>query len=260
MHYQNKIPRNNSTIEYLHLLKGAFYVIILFKMRNNILEKLRTPFGEAACLIAPFAIWMALLAFLPATAPSYAIRTGATALACLPALYRFRRTWAPLKARLSPLLWGLLGGLIVLALWVLPEYLPAPLANFYTQFCILGKAQAPTPSPYDPAVCGWFLTLTRLIGSAFIIAPVEELFFRRFLYRALLPRSVAPGTFQWSAFLLTAGLFALEHDRFVVAFVTGLIYGALALRKGLFAAIIAHITTNLLLGLGVIYWCQWQFW
>lgn len=229
-------------------------------MSHHLLDKLSTPFGEAACLILPFAIWMGLLAFLPASAESYAVRSGATLLACVPALICFRRAGVFRKPLLAPLLWGLLGGILVLALWVLPEYLPAPLANYYTQFCILGKAHTPNPSPYNPSVCGWTLTLVRLIGSALIIAPVEELFFRRFLYRTLLPRSVSPNTFQWSAFLLTAGLFALEHDRFVVAFLTGVIYGALALRKGLLSAIIAHITTNLLLGLGVIYWCQWQFW
>ena len=66
--------------------------------------------------------------------------------------------------------------------------------------------------------------------------------------------------FDLSAFLWTVLLFTLEHDRPVAAALTGVIYGLLAIRFGLGAAITAHVTTNLLLGLHVIYHNAWQFW
>ena len=55
-------------------------------------------------------------------------------------------------------------------------------------------------------------------------------------------------------------LFAVEHDRWLVAAICGIAYGALYLRRGLGAAIVAHVTTNLVLGLWVLKTGQWQFW
>ena len=56
-------------------------------------------------------------------------------------------------------------------------------------------------------------------------------------------------------------LFAVEHgERWHVGAVTGVVYGLLARRLGLFAAIVAHVVTNFVLGLYVIRCDQWQFW
>ena len=49
--------------------------------------------------------------------------------------------------------------------------------------------------------------------------------------------------------------------RFVlVGAICGIAYGVLYLRRGLGAAIVAHVTTNLVLGLWVLKTGQWQFW
>ncbi|MGN0847124.1 MAG: CAAX prenyl protease-related protein [Kiritimatiellia bacterium] len=157
---------------------------------------------------------------------------------------------------------GIGGGLLVLALWTLPEF-----SDFYRTWFVwpLGSLPAASsePSPYDPAVCGWPLTLAKLIGSAFIIAPVEEIFFRSFLYRWLQNSdflSVPLSHFDLSALLWTILLFTLEHDRPLAAALCGLVYGLLAIRFGLFSAIVAHVTTNLLLAVYVIVCGQWAFW
>jgi CAAX prenyl protease-like protein len=55
-------------------------------------------------------------------------------------------------------------------------------------------------------------------------------------------------------------LFAVEHDRPLVAAIAGAVYGLIALRQSVAAAIIAHAVTNLLLGLWVIYRGDWAFW
>ena len=117
--------------------------------------------------------------------------------------------------------------------------------------------------PYDPAVCGWTLTIVKLIGSAFVIAPVEEVFFRSFLYRWLQNRdftAVPLSRFDLSAFLWMVFLFTLEHDRPLAAAMAGGVYGLLAIRWGLGSAILAHVVTNLALGLHVIYHGAWEFW
>ena len=209
--------------------------------------------------ILPFAAWMGLMFILPPTALSYAIRSAATlavGIACL-LLYRSAAPAVPQTpcadstSATSRYLIGMLVGAVVCALWiVLPTW---PFA----------EPVAPDPSPYSPSVCGWTLTISKLIGSAFIIAPAEEVFFRSFLYRWLSNRdflSMPLNRFDPSAFLWTILLFTLEHDRPLAAAITGAIYGLLAIRLGIGSAIAAHVTTNLLLGLHVIFRNAWQFW
>ena len=55
-------------------------------------------------------------------------------------------------------------------------------------------------------------------------------------------------------------LFTLEHDRPIAAAITGAAYGLLAIRFGISSAIIAHVTTNFVLALHVIFNNAWQFW
>ena len=245
---------------------------------------------------APFATWIVLQTALPAAAWAYAVRSAATALVGIFCLWRGgsrscatatesdkiaaspnsehlgEAALSPLhgqtaslgEAALSPLhlLFGLLVGILVTVLWIVPEISP-----FYrTWFCWpIGSLPAAShhPSPYDPAVCGWALTITKLIGSAFVIAPVEEVFFRSFLYRWLQKRdfrAVPLSRFNLSAFLWMVFLFTLEHDRPLAAALAGALYGFAAIRWGLASAIAAHVTTNLLLALHVIFSNSWAFW
>ena len=215
---------------------------------------------------APFATWIGLQTLLPATASTYALRSAVTLLVLLAVfLPRFRRqaeSPSPRPGLFGASLWGLLGGLLVFILWVVPEK-----STFYCTWCCWPLGSPPTPStepsPYDPAVCGWTLTLAKLIGSAFIIAPAEEIFFRSFLYRWLQKRdflAVPRTNFDVSAFLWMVFLFLLEHDRPLAAALAGAIYGLLYIRCGLFAAILAHVLTNLLLALYVIVYGLWNFW
>ena len=213
--------------------------------------------GDILRAVLPFATWIGLQTVLPATAWAYAVRTVATVgvgLACLKG--RGRGCCRP-----GALVAGIALGLFVAALWILPERFAA----YRTWLCwpIGTQSAAPTPSPYDPTVCGWPLTVLKLVGSAFVIAPVEEVFFRSFLYRWLQRRdftAVPLAHFDLSAFLWTVALFTLEHDRPLAAAVAGTLYGLAALRGGLGCAIAAHVVTNLALGLHVIGAGQWGFW
>ena len=230
---------------------------------------------------APFATWIALQTALPAAAWAYAVRSAATALvgifclwrggsrSCATATESDKSVASPNpghlgEAALSPLhlLLGLLVGILVPVLWIVPE-----ISSYYRTWCCWPLGSLPTPSdapsPYDPAVCGWALTVAKLIGSAFVIAPVEEVFFRSFLYRWLQKRdflSVPLSRFNLSAFLWMVFLFTLEHDRPLAAAMAGALYGFAAIRWGLASAIAAHVTTNLLLALHVIFSKSWAFW
>lgn len=218
----------------------------------------RRELKDAILYAAPFVAWIALQMALPATAVGYAVRTGVTAvigLACLLVLK------APCGFPWRGVIVGLIGGLVVNVLWIAPEY-----STWYRTWMELPIGELPPaagPSPYEPSVCGWPLTIVKLIGSAFVIAPVEEVFFRSFLYRRLQARdfrAVPISRFDLSAFLWMVFLFTLEHDRPVVAALAGAAYGLLAIRFGLGSAIVAHVVTNLALGLHVIYRGEWWFW
>ena len=218
--------------------------------------------------LLPFATWIGLQTILPATAGAYAVRTAATAavgLVCLAfhnKAIKASNALKALKALNTPkALIGLAAGLVVCALWIWPDSFPW----YRTWLCWpIGSPPAPpAASPYDPAVCGWTLTIVKLVGSAFVIAPVEEVFFRSFLYRWLQNRDFAAvplSRFDLSAFLWMVFLFTLEHDRPVAAAMAGGVYGLLAIRWGLGSAIVAHVVTNLALGLHVIYHGAWAFW
>jgi len=219
------------------------------------------PSRPTLAAILPFGAWIALMTFLPATAGAYAVRSAVAAAALAWVCCVLRPSW-----RVSPraLFWGLAAGAFVAAFWIFPESWGWYRKWLLWPFGAEPPPAADAPSPYDPAVCGWPLTIAKLVGSAFVIAPVEELFFRSFLYRRLQSRdwlAVPLSRFDVSAFVWTAGLFSLEHPpRFVVAAACGVVYGAVAVRFGLGAAIVAHVVTNLLLALHVIHHGVWAFW
>ena len=199
---------------------------------------------------------MGLMLVLPSTAWAYSARAATAGVGLLAFFFMVAERKAP---SLGSVIWGLAAGLGVCLLWVWPESFA-----FYRRFFIIGgDAQPGAPSPYDPAVCGWALTIAKLAGSAFIIAPAEELFFRSFLYRWIQggdTNGARIDRFDIGAFIWTVGLFALEHDRYLAGAMAGVIYGLLAIRKGLASAIVAHVVTNLALGLYVIVYGEWTFW
>ena len=199
-------------------------------------------------LIAPFATWIALMTVLPATTWAYAVRTVAVALllalglgmglktldlgreSCLsPSVFR-------LKSSLVP---GLFVGLAVFVLWIFPEQFDWP---WYRRFCIIGEGGTQAVAEASAVMIAF-----RLVGSAFVIPVAEELFFRKWLI-------------GFAGFWPMVALFAVEHDRWLVAAICGMAYGVLYLRRGLGAACVAHVTTNLVLGLWVLMTDQWQFW
>ncbi len=126
------------------------------------------------------------------------------------------------------------------------------------------RAAALAGSVYSPAVCGWPLTLVRLAGSAFVIAVAEEFFWRGFLCRWIQNidfLDVDIGKFAPFAFFVTVALFGAEHTEWLMGALTGVLYGLFFLRtRDIWAAAVAHVTTNLLLGVYVLVFGAYQFW
>lgn len=163
----------------------------------------------------------------------------------------FRRTYSEIKLEFSPLALGV--GILVFALWV-------PL---YGGYLLLSDPEI--INPYElagQAALPWIGI--RLFGSSVVVPVMEELFWRSFLLRYLINpdfRQVPLGTFTWSSLAITAALFGVEHNQWFAGVVAGILYALLLYRtKSLFACILAHAVTNLLLGLYVLYTHQWQYW
>ena len=220
---------------------------------------------------APFIAWL-LLMILPwgAAAWMYALRSvvGAALLLAL----RPWRWYAPPSLRHVPLALGC-GGVVFVA-WVIGETpwfertfpaLQEAYLRFGSDFRRFGQLPTALPAtPFAPGTCGWPLAGVRLLGSGLVIAPIEEFFWRGFVYRALIAQPfvrVDPGRFRLWPFIVTTALFALEHDRWLAGAVAGMAYGLLMIRtRDIWAAAIAHSVTNLLLGAYVLSTGAYGFW
>ncbi len=221
-------------------------------------------------LVLPYAVWVAAIALTMAVGgymtPSY-VYAGKTVLCGI--LLAALRPWRYASCAKSP--WavtaGVLFGIVVLVLWVLPEILPWPwMTEWYRRWLVMMPGTLPD---YSASWCyawqnGPALAILKLIGSAFVIAPAEEFFFRGWLARWLTQRDWKALPLQAvsrQAFWVTALVFAFEHDRYAAGLLAGLVYGALTVRTGsLRAAIVAHVTTNLLLGIYVLVSGDYGFW
>ncbi|MCP3872395.1 MAG: CAAX prenyl protease-related protein [Desulfobacteraceae bacterium] len=157
--------------------------------------------------------------------------------------------------RTSHYISALIVGLLVLILWVLSEgYLPALKTDtlHFDPFERFGHTQA------------YIWIAIRLFGATVVVPIMEELFWRGFLIRWIITndfKRVSIGQFTWPSFILISVLFGLEHNRWFVGILSGVLYNLLLYRtKSLYACIIAHGLTNLGLGIYVIITQKWVFW
>jgi uncharacterized protein len=126
-------------------------------------------------------------------------------------------------------------------------------------------------SPWNPHLvfgthspAAWTFVLIRLAGSSAVVPPLEEVFYRSFVYRYVIRPNfltVALHDFRWGALFVTAVVFGLAHHEWLAGIICGLAYQGLTLHKRrLGDAITAHAITNALLGIWVIARGQWHFW
>ena len=157
-------------------------------------------------------------------------------------------------------------GVVVFGVWVgldnllvklgLPDSYPKPKtsAQPWNPHAALGQGSA----------LAWFFVVVRVIGSTLVVPPLEEVFFRSFVYRYLTKvdfLGVPLGQFALRPFLITSLVFGFEHRDWLAGILCGFAYQALVCRKQrLGDAITAHAITNFLLGLWVIGRPAWHFW
>jgi uncharacterized protein len=116
---------------------------------------------------------------------------------------------------------------------------------------------------FGPQMAAFFIAV-RIAGSALIMPPLEELFYRSFLYRYFAQKdflSIPLNRFLPGPFVITAVLFGFAHREWLAGILCGLAYQWLVLRYNrLGDAMTAHAITNLLLGIHVFWRQAYHFW
>ena len=150
----------------------------------------------------------------------------------------------------------LLIGFGVFVIWVAPQqFFNLPLRN-------LG---------FDPSVLSnnsayWLSVTFRFLRLIVVVPVMEEIFWRAFLLRFLIDEhfeQVPFGKFSWLSFAIVTVAFTFSHSRldWLAAFICGVLYNVVAYRsRSLASCILAHATSNLLLGLWIMQTRQWGFW
>lgn len=251
---------------------------------------------ETASHVLPFAVWIGFIflfeifnasgnplpdSWLP---PAYALKSViCAALLLILRPWRFYRK-SDTAGRPGGIAESVAAGILLAVIWITPEtplcreYFPG-FADFYNRWLIMPPASFPdyyspvhfpalppfhSSLSYSPERCGWFLTIAKLLGSAFVIPFAEEYFFRGFLYRWLRKSrftEISLSEYDAYYFWIIVLIFGLEHDRWFAGMVAGALFGWLVLRTGrILPAAIAHSITNLLLAIYVIYSNQYGFW
>jgi CAAX prenyl protease-like protein len=179
-------------------------------------------------------------------------------------------TWPFVKEMRWQFSWlAVLTGVGVFAMWV-------GLDGLYPRLDVLLAhvgfgAPAPPGGGWNPhaffgtgTTLAWTVIAVRLIGSSIVVPPLEEVFYRSFLYRSFAAHDFERepvGRFVLSPFLITSVVFGISHHEWLAGILCGFAYqGLVCWTKRLGDAMTAHAVTNALLGGWVAATGAWHFW
>lgn len=148
-------------------------------------------------------------------------------------------------------------GIAVCAVWV-------GLDPFYPHMKDVDKVWNPFDQFGAHSAVAWSMVAIRILGSTFIVPPLEEVFYRSFVYRYIASPnflSVPLDRFLPVPFIATAVVFGVAHYQWLAGIFCGAAFQWLVLRRNhLGDAMTAHAVTNFLLGIWVVWKGAWQFW
>jgi CAAX prenyl protease-like protein len=152
---------------------------------------------------------------------------------------------------------AILVGVGVIVVWI-------ALDPYYPKLVQGGKSWNPHEAFGAGSTLAWFFIVARILGSTLVVPPLEEAFFRSFLYRYIVKENfeeVSLKYFHFVPMIISSLLFAFIHREWLAGIFCGIAYQWLVYRRShLGDAIVAHGISNLLLGLWVVYKGAWQFW
>ncbi len=148
-------------------------------------------------------------------------------------------------------------GVAVCVMWV-------GLDGFYPKLGKPGGGWNPHAQFGAGSALAWFFVIVRILGSSIIVPPLEEVFYRSFLYRYIVNpefMAVSLGMFNAMAFVMTAVIFGFSHYEWLAGILCAFAYQGLVIhKKRLGDAMTAHAITNFLLGIWVVCKGAWNFW
>jgi CAAX prenyl protease-like protein len=148
-------------------------------------------------------------------------------------------------------------GIGVFAIWV-------GLDPLYPHLFKTGATGNPNEQFGAGSAPAWFFIAVHIAGMTLVVPPLEEVFYRSFLYRYLANQnflSVPLNRFQMAPFCTTAIVFGLSHNEWLAGVLCGALYQWLVIRKNrLGDAMTAHAITNFLLGAWIVWRGAWHFW
>ena len=217
----------------------------------------RRPGGPVAVRVAPFLIFVALTfcqgKFGAASAYWFYL---AKTLAGAWLIWELRPFIAEMRWAFS---WeAVVVGAGIFAIWVGLDPL------LYPKFSAGGATGNPNDTFGRNSALAWFFISVHILGMTFVVPPLEEVFYRSFLYRYIARPdflSVRLNQFLPLPFFATAAVFGFSHNEWLAGILCGAAFQWLVLRKNrLGDAMTAHAITNFLLGVWIVWKGAWHFW
>ncbi len=136
--------------------------------------------------------------------------------------------------------------------------------DFYPKMSAAGEPWNPHKQFGEGTAAAWFCILVRTLGSTIVVPPLEEVFYRSFLYRYLVRTDflgIPLARFHWLSFVVTAAIFGFAHYEWLAGILCAMAYQWLCLRKNrLGDAMTAHAITNFLLAVWIVLRNDYRFW
>jgi uncharacterized protein len=135
---------------------------------------------------------------------------------------------------------------------------------FYPHFTKGGATGNPNEQFGENSALASFFIAVHVLGMTFIVPPLEEVFYRSFLYRYVASQnflSVPLNKFLPLPFFAATIVFGFSHNEWLAGILCGAAFQWLVLRKNrLGDAMTAHAITNFLLGVWIVWRGAWHFW
>ncbi|MDF1825953.1 MAG: CAAX prenyl protease-related protein [Verrucomicrobiales bacterium] len=198
------------------------------------------------------------------------------AVICIAMVIWWRRTYPPFSRRGIGL--GIIMGALGIGIWLLPPAIhhltglgSTDLLPWLSYLGFQPRLEGFNPYAFgagQSALLLWTIIGMRFLRLVVAVSLVEEIFWRGFLMRWLIPAkegwlNLSIGTYDKQAFWFTSIAFALVHagpDLFV-ALIFGMLAGWVTIRtKNLWAVVMMHATANLLLGIFIMLTKWWGLW
>jgi len=128
---------------------------------------------------------------------------------------------------------AVLTGVVVFGLWVALGRGWGTQQGLAALFGLSAATPAPAPSwnPFaafgDAPELAWCFVALRLIGSSLVVPPIEEAFYRSFVYRWFIDAGfdrVPLACFAWRPFLFTSLVFGFAHQEWLAGILCGAAY------------------------------------